>query len=211
MMFPLETWGQNYVATYTAPYSSTTAVANLYRVVAAENSTLVTFYPASVRAPITLNSGEHVEVSSMIDFSISATRPISVAQFMYSGDYFSGSTTGDPAMMLLVPMEQFRKNYTFTVPSSMTNNFVNIIKPVAQPGKNAPTIFFDGVAIPEGNFSTAIGNTYFGVHRRNISAAPYNHTITSSQPFGILVYGHASFTSYMYPGGLDLNILNIVE
>jgi hypothetical protein len=38
-----------------------------------------------------------------------------------------------------------------------------------------------------------------------------NHTNTSSQPFGIMVYGHASYTSYMYPGGLDLNIINIVN
>jgi len=26
-----------------------------------------------------------------------------------------------------------------------------------------------------------------------------------------MVYGNARFTSYMYPGGLDLNIINIVE
>ena len=30
----------------------------------------------------------------------------------------------------------------------------------------------------------------------------------SSQPFGIMVYGYSSFTSYLFPGGLDLNIIN---
>ncbi|MBU1510562.1 SUMF1/EgtB/PvdO family nonheme iron enzyme [Myxococcota bacterium] len=209
-MMPLETWGKNFVAAYTSPFTNTTAVANMYRVVAAEDGTVVTFTPA-VRAVANLNKGQHVEFTATVDFSVTATKPIAVTQFMLGQQYFAGATTGDPSMTLIVPMEQYRKNYTFTVPSSMTNNFVNIIKPVAQPGKNAPTIYFDGVAIPEASFSTAIGNTYFGVHRRTISVAPYNHTITSSQPFGIMVYGHAANTSYMYPGGLDLNIINIVE
>ena len=30
------------------------------------------------------------------------------------------------------------------------------------------------------------------------------HTINSSAAFGIVVYGYGRFTSYMYPGGLDL-------
>ena len=30
------------------------------------------------------------------------------------------------------------------------------------------------------------------------------HTISSSVPFGITVYGYANYTSYMYPGGLNL-------
>jgi hypothetical protein len=31
--------------------------------------------------------------------------------------------------------------------------------------------------------------------------------ITSSQPFGISVYGHGQDTSYWYPGGLDLDVI----
>jgi hypothetical protein len=30
------------------------------------------------------------------------------------------------------------------------------------------------------------------------------HRIEGTAPFGILVYGFGSYTSYMYPGGLDL-------
>ncbi len=32
------------------------------------------------------------------------------------------------------------------------------------------------------------------------------HTATGNQPFGIEVYGYGYFTSYMYPGGLDLGV-----
>ena len=28
--------------------------------------------------------------------------------------------------------------------------------------------------------------------------------LMGTQPFGIVVYGYGAFTSYMYPGGLDL-------
>jgi hypothetical protein len=108
---------------------------------------------------------------------------------------------------LTVPSEQYRTEYSFLVPSSMTCNWLNIIKPV---GIGAPTVYLDGVPIPEASFSNAIGDSYFGVARIDISSAPYNHVITSSQPFGIMVYGFARYTSYFYPGGLDLNFINPV-
>ena len=33
------------------------------------------------------------------------------------------------------------------------------------------------------------------------------HNITSPKKFGIAVYGVGSYTSYMYPGGLDLKLI----
>jgi hypothetical protein len=38
-----------------------------------------------------------------------------------------------------------------------------------------------------------------------------SHTISAPNPnikFGIEVYGFASYTSYLYPGGLDLEYIN---
>ena len=34
------------------------------------------------------------------------------------------------------------------------------------------------------------------------------HNISSDQAFGIVVYGFGSYTSYMYPGGLDFEQIN---
>ena len=31
-----------------------------------------------------------------------------------------------------------------------------------------------------------------------------NHTVSASQAFGISVYGYGQYTSYWYPGGLNL-------
>ncbi len=204
-MFPVETWGKNFIATH-----STVKTTNLYRILASEDNTTVTFTPSSIHAPLNLDAGEYggVEISTDQDFTIQGDKPISVLQFLPGQQYPWDNGSGDPAMALLVPMEQYRSSYSFIVPSSMTYNYVNIIKPV---GNGAATVYFDGVAIPESSFSTAIGSSYHGVYRRNISSSPYSHTITSSQPFGIMVYGFAPYTSYFYPGGLDLNIINAAD
>lgn len=34
-----------------------------------------------------------------------------------------------------------------------------------------------------------------------------NHMIQGNQAFGITVYGYGQYTSYWYPGGLDLNTI----
>jgi hypothetical protein len=33
-----------------------------------------------------------------------------------------------------------------------------------------------------------------------------NHSVTSDERVGISVYGYGQFTSYWYPGGLDLKV-----
>ena len=35
------------------------------------------------------------------------------------------------------------------------------------------------------------------------------HTISSARPIGIEVYGLAPYTSYKYPGGLDVKMINV--
>ncbi len=200
-MFPLETWGKSYVATITDH-----APTNWFRVVSSADSNTVTFNPAAVQSAVVLNEGEYVEFEATQHFSVDCTEPCAVTEFILADDLFTGDS--DPAMALLVPTEQFRRDYTFAVPPSMTHNWVNVIKPV---GIGAPTVYLDGVAIPEASFSQAIGTSYYGVARLDISSAPYDHQISSNQQFGIMVYGFASYTSYFYPGGLDLNLINSVN
>jgi hypothetical protein len=39
------------------------------------------------------------------------------------------------------------------------------------------------------------------------NAGDGNHTANGDQPFGISVYGYGQYTSYWYPGGLNLEII----
>nr|MDA3864566.1 MopE-related protein [Deltaproteobacteria bacterium] len=203
-MFPLETWGKNFVA---VPIEIKTN--NVFRILSAEDNNVITFAPSSVHSAVTLDAGEHIEFLSSTRFTVSSTKPASVMQYLPGQQLPPNTTTGDPAMALIVPMEQYRTSYSFVVPSSMTINYVTIIKPVSQ--TDSPIVYVDGVPIAESNFSTAVPGSYHGVYHLDLSSAPYDHSIVSDQPFGIMVYGFASFTSYFYPGGLDLNIINSSE
>ena len=209
-LFPLETWGQDYVVPVTAY-----AQENQYRVLSAVDNNLVTFTPdVEGSGGVTLNEGDEVTFQTTQNFSVNCTQPCLVTQFILADTYFGAGIDSDPAMGLMVPVEQFRRDYTFQVPSSMTLNYVTIVKPVAQPGIGAPTVYLNGVAILETSFSPAIGTSYLGVARVDLTTGypgVYSFTVDSDQPFGIMVYGFASFTSYLYPGGLDLNLLNSVN
>ena len=60
---------------------------------------------------------------------------------------------------------------------------------------------------------TAVGGSGFGLARvYPLTAGPGgdgSHNITGNAPFGITVYGYGQYTSYWYPGGLNLtDIIN---
>jgi hypothetical protein len=125
-----------------------------------------------------------------------------VGQFLVGQDYAgSGSSgaegQGDPAMSLAIPSEQFRTDYTFLAPSSYPTSYVAVT------AANGSTVTLDGT--PVSGFAP-VGSTGFGT--TNVMIPPGRHSITGSQPFGIVVYGYGSYTSYMYPGGLDLEAIN---
>ena len=62
---------------------------------------------------------------------------------------------------------------------------------------------FNGKAIDDGSY-TPLSDTY---KVAKLKIAGGSHLAESSSTFGIAVYGVGSYTSYMYPGGLDLKLL----
>ena len=57
----------------------------------------------------------------------------------------------------------------------------------------------------------AIGNSGYGLLRHQLANnGTGNYQIGSDEPFGITVYGYGDWTSYWYPGGLDLSTI-VVE
>ena len=118
----------------------------------------------------------------------------------WSGLGTGGAAGGDPAMALSVPIEQYRSSYIFLAPASYKENYVNVSAPAGD------ALMLDGTAVDLTKLTPIGGGKYVG-GRLSITAG--THTITASQPFGIEVYGLAPFTSYMYPGGLDVKSINI--
>ena len=99
-------------------------------------------------------------------------------------------------MALVVPVEQYRRDYTFVASTTYDSNFINVIVPEGV----LPTL--DGVALPQ--TATAVGTSGYAVVRVELGRDDEVHRITADEPFGLVVYGYGRFTSYMYPGGLDL-------
>lgn len=199
-LYPEDTWGHNAIVSVATPLRGEP---NLLRVVSGGDDNVVTFDPASVHARVTLQHGEFIEVETTQDVAIQGSQPILVAQFLVSQQYAGFGTTepnapGDPSMSLAIPTEQFLNHYTFLAPQTFDDNHLNVSAPT---GSN---VTLDGVAVD--GFSP-VGSSGLSVARIPISGGV--HSVTSATPFGIVVYGYAAHTSYMYPGGLNLTPINL--
>jgi hypothetical protein len=80
-LYPVSTWGTSYVAARSQPRG---VAPDYWRIVAAEDGTVVTFEPASAHAPVTLNRGKFVDFPSTADFVINADKPVMVGQILAS-------------------------------------------------------------------------------------------------------------------------------
>ena len=110
-----------------------------------------------------------------------------------------GRGTGDPSMYQMVPVGQFLTAYSFATGASTDYPYTHYVQVTRSQG--AADVLVDGVVVtgyrPVGVFEVADwvvseGLTY----------------ATSTQPFGITSIGYANVTSYAYPGGMNLQVLN---
>lgn len=105
---------------------------------------------------------------------------------------------GDPAMILSVPTEQFRKEFIFLTPNSYLEDYVNVVAPTGA------VVQLDGQTVAPAQFAT-VGASGHGVYRTRVSDGV--HVVKSDQPVGLVVYGYDDDVSYGYPGGLGLEAL----
>ncbi|MBI5481292.1 MAG: IgGFc-binding protein [Deltaproteobacteria bacterium] len=196
-LFPVTAWGKRYVGTRAV----STTNPNLWRVLSGHDGNQLQFSPASVNAAVTLDKGQWVEFVTAEDFEVQGDQAFMLAGFMVGQDFTSQSTAvGDPAMALAVPVEQFRQSYVFLAPDTYEQSYVNVV------AKSGATVLLDGT--PVTGFQP-VGTGEWTVAKLPIAGG--THTITSDGPdgFGIAVYGVGSYTSYMYPGGLDVKQINV--
>jgi IgGFc binding protein len=106
---------------------------------------------------------------------------------------------GDPAQSLATAVEQFRTKYIFLAPDDYDVSYVDIVGPAGT------VLNLDGSAVnvPE----TPLSSNY-AVYRAPLGPGVQGaHVLTSDQPVGIQVVGYGSYTSYQYPGGLNLTLI----
>lgn len=200
-VFPEETWGKVVVVSPSQPLHSEP---NFVRILSGKDGNALTFVPAYIHAPVTLGRGESISFEAHEDFQVTGSEALLVEQFLVGQDYAGIGTSepgaaGDPSLSIAVPTEQFRDNYAFLVPSTYQTNFVSVI--VAADA----TVYLDDAAIPSSSFRVSD----FGIATARVEVSAGSHTMRSDVPFGVQVYGFGAYTSYMYPGGLDLAAINL--
>lgn len=216
-LFPAATWGRRYAVTALRDRVADPDETSVVRVVSqADNNTLhfegISTPPECDRR---LDAGDFCEFETSGSFIVTGDRPLMVAQFMIGLSHppqcqaIGAVTTerddcvGDPAMVFEVPTEQYRSRYDLLIPSTYRFNFVNVVLPVGA------TVNVDGAApdpmTVRGPFPLGDGLEY-----RVLALTPGSHALSTAggEPFGAKVYGVALWTSYMYPGGLDLRPIN---
>ncbi|NMC68929.1 MAG: hypothetical protein GYA57_02540 [Myxococcales bacterium] len=202
-IFPLQAWGTRYLAARTQPVADE---GNYWRVISGRDGNHIRFNPP-IHGEETLNRTDWFEFESRDDFEVTGDGAFLLVGFLV-GQGSNLDSIGDPAMALAVPVEQYRLSYNFLAPEDYRNdpatgatgrNYVNVIAP------DGVVVTLDGT--PVGGF-TPIGGTGFGVARVEIGGG--SHAIGSANEFGITCYGYGNYTSYMYPGGLDVDVINII-
>ena len=198
-MFSVDALGNNYIVNAPAVTSLPSGKVEVVRIIGTVGNTNLTYDPPQAGAPATIaNPGDYVEISgTTASFKVTADHKVMVAQYMEGQD--AGGGTGDPAMALAVPVEQFRTSYLFHAPTNYESNYVDITAP------DGGVVMLDGTMVTG---FTPIGSTGYSLARvQALGGGPNadgNHSVTGSMPFGITVYGYGQYTSYWYAGGLDL-------
>lgn len=160
-----------------------------------------------------LAGGQFVEFKSKTSFTITADQPIQVAQIFASQNAttlvgMNYPTQGDPSLVLLPPIEQWRSQYTVLTAPGTRDNYLGLVIDTSR----VLEVRVNGTAVPMTSF-TAVGATPFRV--ANVPVPVGTHTIlVIPQPgqmtlpgAGVTVYGFDEYVSYGYTGGLDLTTI----
>ncbi len=113
------------------------------------------------------------------------------------GGVGKAGSQGDPSQTFAVAAEQYRLKYVFLVPTDYKTSYVDVIAPAGT------KLDLDGTTASMK--LTPIAGTDWFVGRLLLDAGKDGvHTLVADKPIGIQVIGYGDYTTYMYPGGLNL-------
>ncbi len=178
--------------------------------------------------------GASFDLVSEVDFALVANRPVVFASLLASQDACGVQRPlpgGDPSLVIVPPVEQYRPDYVFLTPDKYAFDFIVI----ATPPDAAVTI--DGRPVGEYGCATGWVNGGEGpvlegapearVYRCQLSFPTIDptlppdqgvfpgqqndgvHRVTSDRNVGVLVYGFDERVSYGYAAGTRLEALSI--
>jgi hypothetical protein len=208
-MLPVQVLGTQYIV----PLPHTPHGEHIWvRIMAFFDNTIVGFDPPVSGIPgAQLGTGQVLDLPDVDkSFAIVANGRIAVTQYLL-GEYSTVGPDagdpvpdlGDPSQSTAIPLQEYRSTYSFLAPNTYTENWVDVISPKGN------VITLDGAQIPSNAFTQVGGQPFETAHVQLPSNGPEGHAVSAPAPFGLVVYGYGSRTSYMYPGGLDLRVVAI--
>ncbi len=104
---------------------------------------------------------------------------------------------GDPSLVQVPPVIQYRSDYVFLIPDGYAHDYVVVVSP------EDAEISMDGADVAAAPSLVAdVGGVRWV--RRRIELADGIHRMNSDLPVGATVFGYDTDVSYAYPAGLDL-------
>jgi len=207
-MTPVRTWGKNsFITPFVTPPNVTPLGTDLFRVLAAYDSTVISINGQIVQ---TLDKGEFYEGPATAAAYVSANSPILLAQFKKSSSSeFYGERLSDPFFVVIPPKEQFMASYlVMNTQAYEYDEDINSYKKVyiehyitvVAPESITNSVILDGVAIQSSLFQRISNSDYYFA---NIPVTEGQHSLNSTTEFGIIIYGYGTANSYGYAGGLS--------
>jgi hypothetical protein len=196
-LLPAETLGKHYfVPRPTAPDGNPGV--HTVRLYGNVDGTALTYPGQSVGGPATISAGEVVELVGVSqDFEVVGDHELMVGTFLHGAGTTNGKESqGDPSQSFATTVEQYRKKYVFLAPDDYDESFADVVMPMDA------KVTIDGQALPGAPTAVSSG---FGVARVKLGPGPSGaHVLQSDEPVGLQVIGYGAYTSYQYPGGLNL-------
>lgn len=206
VVLPEETLASEYVVPRQVYLDGATPIPSIVRIAAIQADTHVHLDPVMV-GDTTLAAGTYLELALTEDVHVTSDKPISITTYMEGQAALqqpvgTSFPLGDPSMSTAVPVEQYRDNYLFTAPSSYAVNLATIV------AKRGTAVRVDGRLLSASEL-TAVGASDYSVGHVILQNDPAVHTVSADSEVGLTVYGFGEFTSYMYPGGADLERITV--
>lgn len=213
--FPIETMGKRYIVTRpTGPGGK--AVPHMVRIFGNVDGTKISFPGgAPPGTPSSIDAGQVIELDGGAgdkiirgEFEIVGDHEFSVAIYLLGGSVVdpvsplsTKASKGDPSQSFATAVEQYRKKYVFLAPNDYDKNFVDIIQPVDA------EVTLDGAAVT-GAKEPIPGDPEYALVRVALGKGKDGaHVLEATAPVGIQVLGYGDYTSYQYPGGLNLTAI----
>jgi len=195
---PIYLWGQQYAVI------STGQPQDLYRVMAATDSTIITINGVVEPRLNRTEYRDYLIAEGGVDF-IESNHPISVAQMGLSQDCMSTASYGDPYLLLLNPVENQIFDITFTPFDShvIDQHFVTVL--VNKDAKERTQLINKAT-------NDTLSLNFSDIANQNYSYAvteidPVTHMVSNDKGIIAYVFGYGGAESYAYSVGARFNTL----